>query len=285
MLGIKPLASIEREDVERLVAGMLTGYGRKPDGYSAKTIQNVIRMLSRIFNFAKSRRPAWVDRNPVEGIELPKVDDGDEITFLDQPEIPLLLAAVDDESEFAALDRALYLTAAMTGLRQGELLALRWRDVDWKASKINVRLNRTRSHGDRSPKSKASRRPVPMPDAIGGELDRLFKASKFRADNARVFGHPSTGDPISYTALDERLIAAVKASGVRPVTCHGLRHTFGTQCARGGVKMRTLQQWMGHARISTTERYAQFARDQQETAMVEAAFSALTHSLTHSEQN
>jgi site-specific recombinase XerD len=49
--------------------------------------------------------------------------------------------------------------------------------------------------------------------------------------------------------------------------------------------MRTLQQWMGHARISTTEIYAAFAEDQAEVAMVENAFAALSHSLPHSEQN
>jgi integrase len=169
----------------------------------------------------------------------------------------------------------------MCGLRQGELIALRWRDVKW-AEQISVRLNRTRKHGDRSPKSKASRRDVPMPDAVGGELDRLAKASKFQAAEARVFGNPATGDAISPKALDERLTAAVKASGVAAVSCHGLRHTFAVQCARAGVPMRTLQHWMGHERISTTERYAAFAKDQREVELIENAFAALTATVAHS---
>lgn len=284
-LGDLPLQSIQRSDVEGVIASMLAGYGRRPDGYSAKTIQNVVRLASRIFNYGRRRSPAWCSTNPAEGVELPKVEDGEDVPHLTQAEVPLLLAAIDSKSEFAAIDRALYLTATMCGLRQGELIALRWRDVKWTEHKISVRLNRTRKHGDRSPKSKASRRDVPMPDAVGGELDRLYKASKFQADDARVFGNPKTGDPISVKALDERLAAAVKAAGVQPVTCHGLRHTFGTQCARAGVPMRTLQQWMGHARISTTEIYAAFAKDQREVELIENAFASLSQSVTHSEQN
>jgi site-specific recombinase XerD len=111
-----------------------------------------------------------------------------------------------------------------------------------------------------------------------GELDRLFKASKFQADDARVFGNPLTGDPISNNEMSERPDVALKASGVERDTYHGLRHTFGVQCARAGIPIRTLQQWMGHARISTTEKYARFAKDQKEVEMIENAFAGLSHS-------
>jgi integrase len=126
---------------------------------------------------------------------------------------------------------------------------------------------------------------VPLPDLLAVVLDALLRRSKFQADDARVFGNPETGEPISPKAMDERLEAAAKAAGIRSISFHGLRHTFGTQCARAGVPMRTLQQWMGHARISTTEIYAAFAEDQAEVAMVENAFATLSHSLPHSEQN
>jgi integrase len=208
------------------------------------------------------------------------------VAHLTQGEASKLLAAIDpDASDWALLDYALWLTATMAGLRQGELIALRRRDLKWLESKIGIRKNQTRKHGERTPKSKASRRDVPLPDALAVVLDRLLKASKFQADDALVFGNPETGEPISPKAIDERLKAAAKAAGIRAISFHGLRHTFGTQCARAGVPMRTLQQWMGHARISTTEIYAAFAEDQAEVAMVENAFASLSHSLPHSEAN
>jgi integrase len=285
-LGSKPLAKIVREDYEAIVAAMVAGYGRKPKGYSPKTIQNVLRLASRIHNYGRGRSPQWCATNPAEGVELPKVEQGEDVAHLTQGEVSKLLAAIDpDASAWALVDYALWLTATMAGLRQGELIALRRRDLKWLESKIGVRKNQTRKHGERTPKSRASRRDVPLPDALAVVLDRLLKASKFQADDALVFGNPETGEPISPKAMDERLKAAAKAAGIRAISFHGLRHTFGTQCARAGVPMRTLQQWMGHARISTTEIYAAFAEDQAEVAMVENAFASLSHSLPHSEAN
>jgi integrase len=294
-LGGKPLTKIVREDYEAIVAAMLAGYGRKPGGYSPKTIQNVLRLASRIHNYGKGRDPQWCATNAAEGVELPKVSEGEDIVHLTQAEVSKLLGAVAPErwawgdwdalSDWELLDYALYLTGTMAGLRQGELIALRRRDLKWLLSKISVRKNRTRKHGDRTPKSAASRRDVPLPDVLGVVLDALLKRSRFTHEDARVFGNPETGDPISPKAMDERLEAHAKAAGIQRVTYHGLRHTFGTQCARAGTPMRTLKEWMGHARIATTERYARFAKDQNEVAMIENAFAPLSYSLSHSEAN
>jgi integrase len=82
-----------------------------------------------------------------------------------------------------ALERPLHLTAAMTGLRQGELLALRWSDVDWAASRVRVAKSFTRGAFD-SPKSHRGRS-VPMADRLAGELERHFQRSHHRATQAR----------------------------------------------------------------------------------------------------
>jgi integrase len=284
VLGAKPLAAVTAEDVEALMTALLDPK-RKPKPLSAKSVRNIASQIGQVFKHGLRQRPAWVESNPCDSIDLPKVErDADDVPHLTQPEVTRLLAAIDGADDFATVDRVLYLTAAMCGLRQGELLALRWSHIDWTAQRINVRLNHARKHGDRSPKSKAGRRSVPLPDAVGGALDRLSKASAFSGPQDRVFGHPTTGDVLDYSALDRRLSAAVKAAGVCSITFHGLRHTFAVQCARAGVPMRTLQHWMGHAEISATEIYARFARDQNEVAMLEGAFDSLTQSLTQSER-
>jgi integrase len=79
----------------------------------------------------------------------------------------------------------MYLAAAMSGMRQGELLALRWMDVDWAARRLRVRRNFVRGEYG-TPKSKRSTRSVPLADVLGGELDRLFKDSPFQADRDLV---------------------------------------------------------------------------------------------------
>jgi integrase len=191
------------------------------------------------------------------------------------------------EHELARVDRVLYLVAAMTGLRQGELLGLRWRDVDWPAQKIRVvhpyvrRRNAPayaemfpdESRRKRSPKSAYSSRAVPMADRVAGELDRHYKASAFQADDDLVFAHPATGSALDRHEVSRRFKVALKRAGVREVRFHDLRHTFGTRMAAAGVPIRTLQEWMGHAEIKTTLIYAHYAPSPNEASVVNAAFS------------
>jgi integrase len=176
------------------------------------------------------------------------------------------------EDDLRPVERVLYMTAAMTGLRQGELLALRWCDVDWPAQKIRVRRNYVRGKFG-TPKSKRSSRAVPMADQVGGELDKLYQSSAYRSDEHLVFGHPHTGKPLERSQVLKRFKAALRAAAVREVRFHDLRHTFGTRMAAAGVPMRTLQEWMGHRDIKTTQIYADYAPAANEAALVNAAFA------------
>jgi integrase len=155
----------------------------------------------------------------------------------------------------------------MTGIREGELAALRWRDVDWPASVIRVRRSYTRGKPG-TPKSKRSSRAMPMADRLGGELERHYKRSAYKGDDHLVFCHPHTGDPYDASQMRERFYAAMKAAGMGHrakrkggITFHSLRHTYGTRAAATGVPMRTLQEWMGHRNLATTEIYADYAPD------------------------
>jgi integrase len=78
---------------------------------------------------------------------------------------------------------------------------------------------------------------------------------------------------LDHSALVRRFKKALKKAGLRAIRFHDLRHTFGTRCAAKGVPMRILQEWMGHAQLSTTEIYADYAPSDHESAMIEAAFS------------
>lgn len=183
--------------------------------------------------------------------------------------------SVSDE-DLRRVDRVLYLTAAMTGLRQGELLALRWMDVDWLARKIRVRRNYVRGKFG-TPKSKRSSRAVPLADRVARELELLFQASAFQDEQDLVFCHPHTGKPLDRGQVRKRFKAALKRAGVRQVRFHDLRHTFGTRCAASGVPMRTLQEWLGHRDIKTTQIYADYAPAANEAGLVDAAFGEGTN--------
>jgi integrase len=172
----------------------------------------------------------------------------------------------------SVVERVLYLTAAMTGMRQGELLALRWMDVDWIAHRVRVRRNFVRGKFG-TPKSKRSSRSIPLADDVARELELLFQASSYQADEDLVFAHPHTGRPIDRSLLLKRFKAALKRAGVREIRFHDLRHTFGTRMAAAGVPMRTLQEWMGHRDFKTTLIYADYAPAENEAEIVNAAFA------------
>ena len=216
--------------------------------------------------------------NPCTLVDKPRVEEVDpDIRFLEPEEIEALLRGVPDD-DLGRVERRMYLTAAMTGMRQGELLALRWRDVDWQARRVRIRRNFVRGEFG-TPKSKRSSRSVPLADRLAGELDRLHRETPWPADDDLVFAHPHTGKPIDRSQAAQALQGSAQARRGAPVRFHDLRHTFGTRMAAQGVPMRALQEMMGHRDFKTTLIYADYAPSAREAEWVEAAFVSPVHEL------
>ena len=263
-MGDRPIARVSREDVEALMLTLL-GEGRSP-----KYASNCLGLLHGVFEFAI--RHGWATTNPCKYVDTPKAIEPDAaIRFLEHAEIEALLDATPD-TDFGRVQRVLYLAAVMTGMRQGELLALRWQDVDWSAQRVRVNRNYVRGAFG-TPKSHRGRS-VPLADRLGGELDQLWKASAYQADADLVFGNPHTGRPMNGHTLTRTYQAAIERAGVRRVRFHDLRHTFGTRMAAAGVPMRTLQEWMGHRDFKTTLIYADYAPGAHEVDLVNEAFAS-----------
>src|SRR3954452_18068550 len=250
--GGRPLDKVDRARVEAYLLA------KKREGLSSKTIENHLTFLHGLWSFAYKRE--WVARNIVALVDRPRPPRFKDrrVKFLTREELEALRRAVPDDY-LGAVEWPLYLTAAMTGLRQGELIALRWCDVDWSATRVRVADSFTRGAFD-SPKNHRGRS-VPMADRLAAELERHFQASRWRAENDLVFAHPATGHVLDSSKLRKRFYVALDRAGVHHITFHGLRHTFGTQMAAAGAPMRAIQEWMGHADISTTEIYAHYAPD------------------------
>jgi integrase len=262
----KPLHTVNSRDVAEFVSVL------EREGLAPKSVRNVVATLSAVCTFAKAPQRAWLASNPCDGVELPAIPDATEIRFLTLDDLDQL-AGHARAGIFHTLDRALYRTAAMTGLRLGELRALRWHDVDWLAQRIRVRQNFVRGQFG-TPKSKRSTRSVPMALEVAAELERLSQTARFTNDDDLVFAHPATGEPLYEAGIRRRMRKALKAAGLNDAhRFHDLRHTFGTQCAAAGVPMRTLQEWMGHKDIKTTQRYADYAPSSREADMIAAAFA------------
>jgi integrase len=262
-LGSRPIDALRVEDLERYITGRLA-LGKAP-----KSIRNQLGLLHSICAYAQRR--GWATDNPCARVEKPRdVDRDGEIRFLDEAEAQALLAEVRDDA-LGTVERPLYLTAMMTGLRQGELLALRWRDVDWSAGRMRVRRSYVRGEFG-SPKSKRSSRAVPLADAVARALEHHFQRSVYQADEDLVFAHPALGTPLDRSKVLKRFKATAARAGLEHVRFHDLRHTFGTRMAAAGVPMRTLQEWMGHRDFKTTLIYADYAPGEHERELIERAF-------------
>jgi integrase len=261
--GDRALDGVDERDVEAFIAWM------RVQGRSAKTTLNALGFLHSIFEHGQRR--GWASSNPCKRAEKPRGDRDEEIRYLESAELEGVLRAVP-VGALGRVEGAMYLTAATTGLRQGELLGLRWRDIDWPARRVRVRRSYVRGEFG-TPKSKRSTRSVPLIDRTAGELDRLHQASAYQGDDDLVFGHPVLGGPLDRSRVLKRFKAALKRAGVRQARFHDLRHTFGTRMAARGVPMRALQEMMGHRDAKTTEVYADYAPSEHEADWAEAAFA------------
>lgn len=263
--GDKPLDRLGPDDVVGFMAAQRRG------GLAPKTVQNHVTFLHGLMQWSVKR--GWATSNPVAAVDRPPSEATDaDIRFLTLEEVEAVLREVPDDS-LGLTDRVLYLTAAMSGLRQGELVALRWRDVDWSAAKVRVRRKRYRGDYGK-PKSKRGSRAVPLADRVARELELHFQRSAWQADDDLAFAHPETGNPYDTSKLRKRFgDAAIKAGARADIRFHDLRHTFGTRMAAAGVPLRTLQEWMGHRDLATTQIYADYAPSTLEAEMVAAAFA------------
>jgi len=213
----------------------------KPDNrlrcLSPKTINNCLTVLRRMLVIAYKR--GLIDKLPeVEWLKSPRP----EFDFFTFDEAERLLAAADGEWRTAIL------VALRTGMRQGEILALRWEDVDLVAGRINVRRNVVWGHIG-TPKSGKGRE-----IALGNEVLAALKA------------HRHLRGPLVFCSMDGEMLTpgelkwplwrACKKAGLRFVGWHVLRHTFASHLAMRGAPLKAIQELLGHATIMMTMRYA-----------------------------
>ena len=196
--------------------------------------------------FGRAIKVWGLPANPAAGIEkVPERRSGD-LDVLRPDEIRQLAAAAESEQ-----DRTLYLTAAFTGLRFGELAALHWSDVDWQGELIHVRRALARGAIE-APKS-GKVRSVPMVPEVAQVLARLGQRELWTGDEDFVFVS-ATGGYIDHSTTARAYKKALERAGLRAVRFHGLRHSFGTLAVQE-FPLSDVQVWMGHADIQTTMRY------------------------------
>jgi integrase len=196
--------------------------------------------------------------NPVRDVEkLRERYDATRFDFYSAEEVWALVRAAASEQ-----DGAIFLTAAYTGLRRGELIALRWRDVDFDRSA--VRVAGSYANGKLTAPKSGHGRAVPMVPEVAEMLARLSHRVEFVGADDLVFPG-EIGGYLDGSALRRRFLAACGRAGLRPIRFHDLRHTFGTLAVCGAESIVELQNWLGHVEVRTTMRYTHY-REQQDAA-------------------
>jgi integrase len=150
----------------------------------------------------------------------------------------------------------------------GELLALRWRDVDFPDQTIRVRASYYAA-ALTTPKS-GKVRAVPMAPDVASALAELGSREDWVGDDDLVFAG-ETGSYVDGSALRRRYKSTLSTAALRPLRFHDLRHTFGTRMI-GLADIRRVQEWMGHADIQTTMRYLHYAPRKEDAELVAKAF-------------
>lgn len=265
--GDRALTELTTSQIEKWQATMLA------DGSARQSVLNRLNFLSGLCNFGLRR--GWLRSNPVVQVERPKQQRANrDLRFLEPSDVARVIGAIPGD-DLGRIDRLLYAAATSTGMRQGELAALRWRDVDWLSECVRVRRSCSRGHWG-TPKSLASQRETVLPNELAVELERHSRTTLWQDADDLVFAHPSSGNPYDASRMRKRWQARLAEAGVRPVRFHSMRHTFGVSMARQNIPLAEIQRWMGHASIQTTMIYAAYAPNQSRgSALASEAFGGM----------
>jgi integrase len=249
-LGAAKLSEIGHADVQDFADRLLA------QSLDPSTIRNAVMPLRVIYRRAVSRGDVAI--NPTTGIELPAVR-GRRDRIASPEEAAALLDALPED------ERALWATALYGGLRRGELMALRWKDVDLGAGLIRVERSYDPKAGQFiTPKSRAGTRKVPIASA----LREYLIAHKLRTGGSHglVFA-TRNGTPFDSWQVKGRADKAWKAARLTPIGLHESRHTFASLMIAAGVNAKALSTYMGHASITITlDRYGHLLPGNEEQA-------------------
>ncbi|MGH3609696.1 MAG: tyrosine-type recombinase/integrase [Pseudonocardiaceae bacterium] len=261
--GDRKLASITTAEIETFLRRL------DREGLHARNVNAHRQAVANVFEYSIRADAFALPANPVRGAEKRREDyTKPPDTFTAEHILALARAAregrhvnggrrwaskeKDLQQELAnAQDAALYTVAGFTGLRQGELRALRWKHVRFADRTLVVVAGM--SAGLDSTTKSGKWRAVPLAREAFVALDELSRRDWFTGPDDFVFCGPA-GDPLDDSALRRRYNAARDAAGLPPLPFHHLRHTFATLAIRG-LDPATVQTLMGHSKITTTERY------------------------------
>jgi integrase len=262
--GSRPISDISSLEIEIWMLNLrshISPFTHRP--LARESIRVAYVRLATTLNFAE--RHGLIDVNPTRSVRSPRKTRA-EVQYLDPHEVASLANKVDGHRPYGLIVRA----AGLTGLRRGELAALRVRDVDIDAGHIEVRRTAQRRPGGWSygpPKSSRGARDVPLVSTLREELKKFIGEHPYRNDseamlwpglaqlNTGMRGESSFDRQIDLVHVQRyALQPASEALKLGNVTWGTLRHSYASMLAGAGVDIYKVSRWMGHSDVSITDR-------------------------------
>jgi integrase len=219
---------------------------RQLEGMNLGTLRKILVTLGQILNYAV--RHKYLDHNPLRDAERPKAQ-GKEKTkeqqVLTPEQINTFLARVEDQKYYT-----LFIVAVMTGAREGEILGLKWSDIDWDNKQLQIQrtFNNSRFF---LPKTKESRRKIDLPPLVLRELKKWRLACP-KNEFDLIFPNKQ-GKPINHRNMVQRYFQpALKAAGLPVIRFHDLRHTYASLLIEQGENIKYIQSQLGHSSPTVT---------------------------------
>ena len=223
---------------------------------------STIRTYHRIISSCLGKAVKWgyISHNPAVNAQLPRMDQR-EAPHLDEDDARRLLALLHNEP---IKYRVMITFDLLSGLRRGELLGLRWRDIDFASETITVCQTSSYIKGKGiytdTPKNKTSSRPLKLSRSVfvllreyreWQDLQREACGDQWRDRDGRVFT-ADDGAPVHPDSLTKWFSAFVNRNGLPPVHLHSLRHTYASLMIADGIPLVVVSRRLGHAQVSTT---------------------------------
>ena len=264
-IGKMPLSKLTTLELQKLYKKLLSK-GRvdrieakgQPKGLSPKTVRNIHQVISSAMDFAKAQKLIAV--NPTDGCALPKLEHR-EMKTLPVEQLASFLREAKESGVFE-----MYYIELATGLRRGELLGLKWEDLNLEQCTLRVQRQVSRINGEvvEAPlKTKNSYRTISLgTDAVG-----ILKEQRKKCGSSEYVFPSPTGGPISPDSVIQMLHRVLKRAGLPKVRFHDLRHTFATVALQNGVDIKTVSGMLGHYSAGfTLDTYAHVTTQAQREA-------------------
>lgn len=250
--GDMELQNITAKDIQRFYQSLLD------KGFTANTVKHYNCYLSSIFTLALKHEV--ISKNPLNGVELPKVEIYKARAFSVE-QLKNILEAVEN----TPIETAVCL-GAYCGLRRSEVCGLEWSDVDFNNNILHIRKTRMRIKDEifeEKTKSQSSTRDIPFNDKL---KEVLLKEKQRQLEYADFFKSDyivndfvcrwENGKPLACGYISKHFSLVLKKLGYIGFSFHSLRHTTGTlMCNSGRVSVKTASAFLGHSDLTTTNRY------------------------------